>query len=239
MLNDNSFLNIPIPPLKKEIYKWRFSPEFYWQTAKVSSTCPDASVEIKKHIRKKQIWIFIKFKHISCKQVWPLNLRNNGTVFSYNQKSSGRICSSQEEWSPPQLHNSIAIRPVRDVYLCNTDELHRPPAPFPTGVTLNPEEEITLHLKPSWRLWPTPEPTRSVRANNDSTFKCQAVHLSSHRSVQQPLGPGWRRVRIQAQKPTLQLCSSRSETPPCAFTLTFTNADIRTRDTSQTPVTEG
>lgn len=99
--------------------------------------------------------------------------------------------------SPPKLHKLTAIRPgQRDSYLCNTDRLHRSPVPF---LTLNPEEEITLHLKASRWLWPIPEATRSVRANNDSTVKCQAVHLSSRRSVQQPLGPGWRRVRIQGQ----------------------------------------
>lgn len=136
------------------------------------------------------------------------------------------------------LHKLMATSPVQpDIYLCNTDELQRPPVPLPTRVMLNPEQEITLHLKPTRRLWPTPEPTRSVRANNGSTVKCQAVYLSSHRSVQQP--PGRRRIRVQAQNPTRQLCSSRSETSPCAFTLTFTNADMSTWDTSQSPVMEG
>lgn len=83
------------------------------------------------------------------------------------------------------------------IYHGNTDGPHTLPVPFWRQSTLNPREEITLHIKPTRALWPRPESTKSVRANNDSTFKCQALHLSSHWSVQQPPRPGWRRVQLR------------------------------------------
>lgn len=145
--------------------------------------------------------------------VWPLKLRNNGTVFVIIRN---HMAECDHHRKSGLQHNHDLTLDQQNIYRCNNDWGSVGQFCFHHQPTLNPEEEIMLYFKPMTIIWPTPELTRSVRANNNSIFKCQALHLSSHRSVK-PLRPG----RCRAQNRKDQLCSSPSETPPRAFIFTF------------------
>lgn len=83
-------------------------------------SCPDASVEIKPHIRNWQIWIFTKFKPISCMWVWPLKLRNNGTVFVIIRNHLAE-CDHHRK-SGPTTMTPWFNRPIQlHIYHCNSD----------------------------------------------------------------------------------------------------------------------